>query len=111
MPALRPLPEIALEASRTAMLVAVRAADLTMVVVIESLWRAVVLGTGEDGTGCASRRRGSGLGFAGSSAGGMPHGPTAGGGVSYWPRRRGAGVGGGASCCTWPPPARPISTP
>jgi len=51
------------------MLVAVRAADLTIVVVIESLWRAgAVCGTGEDGRGCASRRRGSGLGF-GSSAG------------------------------------------
>src|SRR5262249_20737867 len=33
MPALRPLPKIAFEASRTAMFVAVRAADFTMVVV------------------------------------------------------------------------------
>ena len=37
MPALRPLPKIAFDASRTAMLVAVRAADLMMVVSIESL--------------------------------------------------------------------------
>src|SRR6186997_99043 len=87
-PALRPLPKIALDASRTAMLVAVRAADLTIVVVIESLWRVGVLGTGEDGRGCASRRRGSAFGLASclSSAGGAA---STGGGASYWPRRRG----------------------
>ena len=56
MPPLRPLPKIALDASRTAMLVAVRAADLTIVVVIESLWLAGVFGTGEDG-GCAAGPR------------------------------------------------------
>src|SRR5690242_10087934 len=121
MPALRPLPKIARDASRTAMLVAVRAADLMIVVSIESL-RPPVFGTEEDGRcwgGCASRRRGSGLGVGASSAGGedgaLPQGPSegplegAGGGASYWPRRRGGGVDV-SPCCTWPPPARPIST-
>src|SRR5438445_10596401 len=96
MPALRPLPKIAFDASRTAMLVAVRAADFTMVVVIESLRPAGVLGTGEAGLGWASRRRGSGLGCGASPAGGalfapLSQGPLdAGGGLSYWPRPRGA---------------------
>src|SRR4051794_12873273 len=98
MPALRPLPKIAFDASRTAMLVAVRAADFTMVVVIESLWRPVVFGTGDEGCGCASRRRGSGFGLSSDGGGASP-----GGGASYWPRRRGAAVDGASSCCTWPP--------
>ena len=51
MPALRPLPKIAFDASRTAMLVAVRAADFTMVVVMVSL-RPPVFGTDDDGRCC-----------------------------------------------------------
>src|SRR5580700_11187071 len=83
-PALRPLPKIAFDASRTAIVVAVRAADLMMVVWIESLRLPPVFGIGDDGRccGCASRRRGSGLGFGGSSfgddEGALPHGPLVG---------------------------------
>ena len=62
MPLLRPLPKIAFDASRTAILVAVRAADFTIVVVSESLRPPPALGTGDDGLGCASRNLGSDLG-------------------------------------------------
>src|SRR6476646_7847818 len=97
MPALRPLPKIALEASRTAMLVAVRAADLTIVVPIVSLCRAGVFGTGEDvGAGWLSRSRGSGVGL---SEGALHHGPVGTGRAAP-----------AASCSAWPPVARPIST-
>ena len=61
-PLLRPLPNMAFDASRTATLVAVRAAVLAIVVPIESLRRAGALGIGGDGAGgFASRRRGSRL--------------------------------------------------
>src|SRR6187402_406550 len=114
----------ALVASRTSTLVTVRVAVFAMVVPIESLRRpagalgtvgvgglgAGGLGAGDAG-GSASRRRGflAGGGASGSVCGTRvrPHGPdedgaSAGGGASYWPRRLGPGVGGGASCATWP---------
>src|SRR5690349_21085913 len=92
MPPLRPLPKIASDASRTAMLVAVRAADFTIVVVIVSLRLAGVRGTGElgGGTGWASRRRGSGFGLfgTGGGVGALPHGPL------------GAGAGWAGGCAS-----------
>src|SRR3954468_7480229 len=90
----RPPPKIAFEASRTAMLVAVRTADFTIASPSESLRRAGVFGIGDDGAGCASRRRGRGFGACSAEgADGLPpHGPDVGAGAggtsSYCPRRR-----------------------
>src|SRR5437667_12817737 len=88
-----PVPKIAFEASRTAMVVAVRAADFTIASPSESLRRAGVFGIGDDGAGCASRRRGRFGGSAGDAGASLPHGPDVGvvpapGASSYWPRRR-----------------------
>src|SRR5690349_20597993 len=102
----RPVPKIAFEASRTAMLVAVRTADLAIVSPIESLRRDDVLGTGDD---CGRRGRGMGGDCDGDAP--WPHGPEVGvgpgiGGAtsSYWPRRRWPLPGGTppSSCCIWP---------
>src|SRR5258708_30112654 len=72
-PLLRPLPNMTLDASRTATLVAVRTAVLVIVVPIESLRRDGTLGSGADAGGLASRRRGRGLGgSAGSGCGVRP---------------------------------------
>ena len=102
MPLLRPLPNIAFDASRTATLVAVRAADLMIVVPIESLRRAGVLGLGDDGAARRLRlaqprlaalaaRRVRTAGCREWPQGPGADGASAGGGASYWPRRRGCG--------------------
>jgi hypothetical protein len=64
----RPPPKIAFEASRTAMVVAMRTADFAIVSPSESLRLVGVFGMNDDGAGCASRRRGRGFG-AGSAGG------------------------------------------
>ena len=95
---LRPLPKIAFDASRTAIVVTVRAADLAIVSPSVSLRRAGALGSGVGVGAWESRSRGCGLGVS-ADAGARPHGDgdpvgavggaaTGGGIASYWPRRR-----------------------
>src|SRR5258708_20594758 len=71
-PLLRPLPNMALDASRTATLVAVRTAVLVIVVPIESLRRPGTLGSGADAGGFAPRRRGPPPGGPAGAGFGIP---------------------------------------
>jgi len=64
-PLLRPLPNMALDASRTATLVAVRTAVLVIVVPIESLRRPGTLGSGADAGGFAGVALGIARGMLG----------------------------------------------
>src|SRR5262249_40130975 len=99
-----------LVASRTTTLVTVRVAVLAMVVPIESLRRAVVLGGLGEGCGrCAGP--GSLCGTRECPHGSVEPGPgSTGGGASYWPRRLGPAVGRPPLCSTLPPIARAART-